>query len=144
MLALVMGFTAEAKPSINDVQGCQAVLDFVDTRLATVKKYDEADVKIARNALSAYNTFLQSEHIEPGLLAFTGGDKAKAEGFQTQIDAYKSGLVQAMDKRYAEPRIYTDQAVAIDGCYSKAPMDDASTPMMKEALETLVKLARQS
>lgn len=134
---------AFAKPSVNEVQTCQAQLDFVDAKLVSIKKYDAADVKTVRSGLKTYNAFLQSKHINPGLLEFTGGDKAKADDFQTQIDAYKKTVVAALDKRYPQPRVFADHAVAIDGCYTKAPMDAAGTAMMTEALQTLLALAQQ-
>lgn len=143
MAASLFCFPAAAKPSLNDIQGCQAVLDFVDARVGAVSKYDEKDVKIIQSALRDYNKFLQDEHIAPGLLAFTGGDENKAKAFQTQIDAYKLTIVQGLEQRHPQPRIFTDQAVTINGCYSKAPMSADKTPVMKEALETMVKLAKQ-
>ena len=139
-----MAMTAEAKASVNDVQLCQAQLEFIDSKLASIKKYNSADVKKIRKAMSEYNTFLQAEHIKPGLLAYTGGDKAKADMFQAQIDTFKSNQVTAMHKRYHQDQIFGDQALSVNECYKKAPMSSDKTPMMKDALETMVKLAQQN
>lgn len=138
-----IAITAEAKASVNDVQVCQAQLEFIDSKLASIKKYDKADVKKIRNAMSEYNEFLQTEHIKPGLLAYTGGDQAKADAFQKQIDAFKSNQITAMHKRYPQDRIFSDQAVGVNECYKKAPMGNDKTPMMKDALETMIKLAQK-
>lgn len=135
---------AFAKPSINDVQTCQAQLDFVDAKLASISKYDKTKVKTVRSGLQAYNAFLQSEHITPGLSAYTGGDAAKNKDFQDQIDAYKATVVAGLNKRYPQPRVFMDHAVAINNCYSSAPMDAAGTAMMTEALQTFVELAKEN
>ena len=139
--ALVASGTAHAKPSINDVQTCQAHLDFVDAKLASVKKYDKAQVKTVRKGLKSYNDFLQSEHVTPGLMALYGGDKAKVKSTQVQIDAYKKNVVAGLDKRYPQPRVFMDHAISIDACYTKAPMDASGTAVMTEALQTLVALS---
>jgi len=142
-LCLISVSSAFAKPSVNDVQQCQAVIDFTIERVESVKAYDKADVKTVTTGLKQYNAFLQSEHIDPGLLEFTKGDTAAAKDFQKQIDAYKVQIVAAFKARHPQARIFTDQAVAINNCYSKAPMGDDKTDMMKSSLETIIKLAKQ-
>lgn len=142
-LGIFAASSALAKPSVNDVQQCQAVLDFTVERINSVKKYTKADQKTVTSALNTYNAFLQSEHVDPGLLEFTKGDKAAAKEYQTQIDAYKKTLISALKSRHPQAQIFTDQAVAINNCYTAAPMGDDKTPMMKTALETIIKLAKQ-
>lgn len=142
LLALPVTASAQ-KPSLNVVQECQAVLDFTYARVGQVKRYDKKDVKTVQKGVKAYNDFLQSEHITPGLLGLTGGDKKAAKGYQNQIGTYKAQVVLALSNKHMHNRIFTDQAIAIDNCYSKVPMDEKHMPMMKETLETIVKLARQ-
>ena len=132
-----------AKPSINDAQQCQAVIDFTIARIGGVDKYDAEKVATITAGLTQYEAFLQSDHIDPGLLAFTGNDAAKAAEFQTQIDAYKAQIVTALNAKHPQPRIFTDQAVAIDNCYTAAPMDAAGTEVMTTTLQTLLALAMQ-
>ncbi|WP_427453388.1 hypothetical protein [Litorimonas sp. WD9-15] len=142
LLALPVAAAAQ-KPSLNVVQQCQAVLDFTSERVGDVKAYDQADVKTVQKGLDAYNAFLQAEHIKPGLLEFTGGDQTAAKDYQTQIDAFKEQIVTGLKAKHPQARIFTDQAIAINNCYEQAPMDASQTPMMKNALETIIKLARQ-
>lgn len=142
-LALWVSAGAHAKPSVNDVQQCQAVIDFTIERVSSVKKYDKVDVDVVVSGLKTYEAFLQSEHVDPGLLVFTNGDKAAAKDFQTQIDTFKGQMVTGLKARHPQAQIFTDQAVAINNCYSAAPMGADKTEMMKTALETIIKLAKQ-
>ncbi len=144
-IALVLGMTtsAQAKPSVNDIQQCQAVVDFTIERVKSVKKYSKGDVKAIVNPLKTYETFLQSDHVDPGLLVFTKGDKAAAKDLQTQINTYKGQVVAGLKARHPQERIFTDQAIAINNCYTAAPMGADKTEVMKTALETIIKLAQQ-
>ena len=105
---------AQAKISVNDAQACQAVLDFTIERVESVVKYDKADVAVVTKGLRAYEAFLQSNHVTPGLLEITNGDQ-----------------------------IFTDQAVSINNCYTNAPMGEESLQMMTDAVQGIVGLARQ-
>ena len=105
---------AQAKISVNDAQACQAVLDFTIERVESVVKYDKADVAVVTKGLRAYEAFLQSNHVTPGLLEITNGDQ-----------------------------IFTDQAVSINNCYTNAPMGEESLQMMTDAVQGIVELARQ-
>jgi len=129
--------------NVNQAQECQAVLDFTIERVESVKKYDTADVKTVTKGLRAYNAFLQSEHVTPGLLEFTQGDKAAAADFQKQIDVYKAKIVQSLKAKHPQERIFTDQAVAINNCYNSAPMGDDKLKMMTDSVQGLVALAKQ-
>lgn len=135
--------TAYAKMSMNDAQGCQAVLDFTIERLEFVEKYNKADVKMVTTALREYENFLQTNHVTPGLAEFTKGDTAAAKEFQPQIDAYKGKVVQGLKVRHPQERIFTDQAVAISNCYTAAPMDAAKLEYMTTAVKMIVTFAKQ-
>jgi len=143
--ACAFAFTAsaEAKPSVNDIQQCQAVIEFTIERVKSVSKYDETDVKTVTSGLQSYNAFLQERHMNPGLLDFTKGDKAAAKNFQKQIDVYKAQVITALKAKHPQERIFSDQAVAINNCYSAAPMSDDKTEMMRSSLQTIIKLAKQ-
>lgn len=142
LVAIPLSATAQ-KPSVNVVQECQAVLDFTIERVAAVKSYDKADVKLIRGGLTAYNNFLQSDHVTPGLLEFTSGDAKAAKGYQVQIDTYKAQIVKGLKAKHPQNKIFTDQAVAINNCYQLAPMGADKTEKMKTLLETIIKLAQQ-
>ncbi len=139
----VSSLNAQAKMSVNQAQECQAILDFTIERVESVKKYDTADVKTVTKGLRAYEAFLQTEHVTPGLLTFTNGDKAAAAEYQKQIDAYKAKIVQGLKAKHPQERIFTDQAVTINNCYSSAPMGDEKLQMMTDAVQGIVALAKQ-
>ena len=143
LLVLAMSSVAQAKMSVNKAQECQAVLDFTIERVESVAKYDAAKVKTVTKGLRAYEAFLQSEHVEPGLLEFTGGDKKAAAEYQKQIDAYKAQLVTGLKAKHPQERIFTDQAVAINNCYTAAPMGDDKLKMMTDSVQGIVALAQQ-
>jgi len=119
------------------------MLDFTIERVESVKKYNKVDVKIVTKGLRAYNAFLQTEHVTPGLLAFTNGDKTAATDYQKQIDAYKAKIVQGLKAKHPQERIFTDQAVTINNCYTAAPMGDGKLQMMTDAVQGIVALAKQ-
>lgn len=135
--------SAHAKMSVNKAQECQAVLDFTIERVESVKKYDKADVKTVTKGLRAYEAFLQSDHVDPGLLKFTGGDKKAAKDYQKQINTYKAQLVAGLKAKHPQERIFTDQAVAINNCYTAAPMSQDKLQMMTDSVQGLVALAKQ-
>ena len=128
---------------INDMQGCQAVLKFVDMKLADApKSYAPEDVKLVRKGLKTYDTYIQKEIVTPGLLQFNGGDKAKARTMQDQVDTYKSQLVAGFEKRYPQAGLKTDHAISVNECAKKAVPEGADLEALKKAVETMVKLAQ--
>ena len=139
----VAPMAAQANMSVNDAQACQAVLDFTIERVESVGKYDKADVAVVTKGLRTYEAFLQSDHVAPGLLEITNGDHKAADNFQTQIDDYKAQLVEALKAKHPQDRIFTDQAVSINNCYTNAPMGEESLQMMTDAVQGIVELARQ-
>lgn len=129
--------------SVNQAQECQTVLDFTIERVESVGKYDDALVKTITKGLRAYEAFLQSDHVDPGLLEFTGGDEKAAATYQTQINTYKAQVVSGLKAKYPQERIFTDQAVAINNCYTAAPMGDNKLQMMTDSVQGIVTLAKQ-
>ena len=58
---------------INDMQSCQRLIDFINSKLDSAPtNYDDADVKIIRSGLNAYNNYIQQEIVSLGLLKFNG------------------------------------------------------------------------
>lgn len=141
--AMLAAPIAAAKPSINDMQGCQAAIDFLDYKMKNApKKYPKADVKTVREGLSAYSDHLQNTVITPGLLEYNGGDAKKAKAMQGQVDDYKATVTAAYKKRYPQDRVFMDHAVIIDGCAQKAMPKGALLEKLKAAVQSLAKLAR--
>lgn len=142
-MTLTFSGTALSAPSINDMQSCQGLLDFVDQKLASAPaKYPADQVTAIRTGLSDYNHYIQTDIVSPGLLAFNGGDTAKAAAMQTQVDAYKATIVNGLTARYPANRLYTDQAIAINNCAKKAVPSGQALDNLKVALNTMVALAK--
>jgi len=140
---LMLSQSALANRLVNDMQGCQGYMDFIDAKLAKAPaKYSEADVKNVLKGLDAYDSFIQTTIVTPGLLKFTGGDKAKADALQQQVNEYKKNLVTNLHKRYPQPRLFMDHAVSINDCAKKAVPTGQALEDLKLALNTIVKLAQ--
>ncbi|KXJ53200.1 hypothetical protein [Neptuniibacter pectenicola] len=144
-LTLSLAMPATAAPSVNDMQQCQGIIDFVEYKLDNApEKYPQADIKAVRVGLEGYDNFIQQEIVSPGLLKFNGGDATKAEAMQQQVDAYKLTIVNNFKKRYKDTRFYTDFAVAINECGKKSVPSGQALEDLKVALNTLVKLAKMN
>lgn len=128
---------------INEMQGCQGLLQFVDSKLkAAPAKYSAKDVASVRKGLQQYNAFIQKEVVTPSLLQYNGGDKAKADLMQKQVNAYKDTVIKSYQSRYPQPRLFTDQAMAINNCTKKIVPKGQALEDLKVALQTMVKLAQ--
>ncbi len=135
---------ATAKPNINDMQGCQGIIDFVDGKLNPAPaKYNATDVKKIRHGLKIYNDFIQRTIVTPGLLQFNKGNAAKANAMQKQVDVYKAQIVRNYKKRYPQPRLFGDFAISINDCAKQAVPKGANLNALKTALETIIKLGKQ-
>lgn len=135
--------TALAAPSINDMQGCQALLNFVDGKLDPAPaKYNAADVKIVRTGFAAYDAYIQKEIVTPGLLKFNGGDQAKADAMQVQVDTYKAAVVNSYNKQYPQDRLFMDHAIAVNNCAKQAVPAGSDLQALKDALNKMVVLAK--
>ncbi|WP_017932061.1 hypothetical protein [Robiginitomaculum antarcticum] len=138
---IVLAPATSARANINDMQGCQAMIMFVDGKLDTVKG-KKAQVKAVRKGLNAYDRFIQNTVISPGLLEFNSGDKGKASVMQGQVDAYKSGLVAQLNKRYPQGGMFTDYAASLNNCAKKAVPSGGALEDLQAALETITALAQ--
>lgn len=142
-IASPVTIVANAAPSINDMQGCQALLEFLDDKLSSApSKYTSANVKTVRKGLSIYNAYIQKEIVTPGLIKFNGGDKSKAKAMQVQVDAYKKTVVQSYEARFPQNRLFMDHAIAVNGCAKQAVPAGNDLQALKDALNTMVELAK--
>ncbi|MEE9309707.1 MAG: hypothetical protein V3U64_01680 [Cocleimonas sp.] len=145
-IAIIISSTqvATAKPNINDMQGCQGIIDFVDGKLNPAPaKYNAADVKKIRHGLKIYNDFIQRTIVTPGLLQFNKGNAAKANAMQKQVNAYKAQVVRSYKKRYPQPRLFGDFAISLNNCAKQAVPKGANLSALKTALQTIIKLGKQ-
>jgi len=128
---------------INDMQSCQGTLNAIDRLLEeTTIDYPADDVKVIREGFKQYNNYIQQEIITPGLLKFSHGDVNKAAEMQTQVDSYKSNIVNAFKKRYHENRLYMDHAVLINECTKKSVPSGESLNRLIAAFKMLEKLTQ--
>jgi hypothetical protein len=139
-----LSISAHAKPSINDMQGCQAVIDFMDAKLADAPaKYDASNVKTARKGLKIYNSYIQNDIVSPGLLEFNGGDVAKAKAMQDQVDTYKASLTAALNSKFPQQRIFMDHVVTLNNCAKKAVPSGADLDALKASMNAMVIMAKK-
>ncbi len=132
-----------ATPSINDMQSCQGLLDFIDSRLDSVaSQYEAADVKSVKAGLKGYNQYIQREIVSPGLLKFNGGDANKSAQMQKQIDNYKASVVVNFKKRYSENKLFADQVVALNDCTKKSVPSGQELEGLKQAFATMMKMTK--
>ena len=142
ILITALSFSTLSANLINDMQGCQALIEHVDSLLDDAPKtYPKSDVKNVRKGLAVYNDYIQDEIVTPGLLKFNAGDKDKAKDMQDQVDAYKATVVNAYDGKY-KGKLYTDHAIAINECAKKAVPAGDSLEALKIALTTMLALAK--
>lgn len=147
LVPVLLGATqfACASPSINDMQGCQAVIDFVEQRMAATQSvYSSEDVETVLKGVQAYDEYIQNDIITPGLLKYANGDKAKAKGLQEQVDAYKKGLVANLDKKFAGDRLYSDTAISLNKCAQISVPSGAALEALKASLFKIIELSKSS
>ncbi|MEO9654071.1 hypothetical protein [Marinomonas sp.] len=142
---LMLSFDVLSTPSLNEMQECQAAIDFVvDTTDKLEALYSTTELQVVREGLVSYEDFIQQEIITPGLLAYSQNDVKKVEDLQQQIDEYKRSITLRLTKHYGQERLFTDYAVMINGCAQKAlPSSTEDIALLKNALETIIRLAQQ-
>lgn len=132
-----------ASPSINDMQGCQAVIDFVEQKMAdTHSVYRSEDIDIVLKGVQAYNNYIQNDIVTPGLLKYAEGNTAKAEGLQQQVDIYKKGLVANLDKKFTGNRIYSDVAISLNNCAKMSVPSGSALEDLKASLLKIIELSK--
>ena len=69
---------AIAAPLVNQMQGCQGILDFVNVKVSQASDlYSKNDVSVIKKGLDAYNSYIQNEIITPSIAATVANDKNK-------------------------------------------------------------------
>jgi len=136
---------AIAKPSLNEMQTCQGLLEFITQMLTpTPAHYTPADIETVRQGLMAYNDYIQTEIITPGLLHYSEGDVDKANALQPQIDVFKESVIVALKNRYPGSHLVTDQVVAVNNCTKMAVPAGDKLAQLKDALTTMLALTTKS
>lgn len=124
-----------AQPSINKMQECQAFLNFMDKKIShsSIENNDKV-----RQGLKTYNNYIQKEIITPLLKRFNAGNLEKSVAMQTQINAFKSSLVESYQKRYPQKRLLTDYAVMLNNCTKLAVPSGNELEQLKYSLNAIV------
>lgn len=131
-------FTSPANTLLNDMQGCQALLSFVEQKLTDSTAYNQQEVDTVIGGLQAYNDYIQQTVVGPGLLQFSQNDPAKAAALQQQVDSYKSQLMQQLQAKYAARGIVMDNVIALNNCSVKSMPEGQVLEQLKQALMLLV------
>jgi len=118
--------TSAAQPSINDMQTCQGLINFVTLKLESLPaKYDKGNVEVVQKGLSAYNKYIQNTFVSPGLLKFSKGNKNQAKALQQQVDAYKEKVVKNYQNQYPYNKLSKGFVESLNECSRKAvPVGD--------------------
>ena len=142
-LACCFSQSALSKASINDMQTCQGLLDFLEIKLDDAPSHYPADkvTKISKG-LNQYNNYIQEEIVSPGLLEFNGGNASKADAMQLQVDAYKATIVKSFIARNKTSSLTTDYAISVNNCAKKAVPSGEALESLKYAINTLIELAQ--
>ena len=144
ILSVFLGFISQSSFAalINEMQTCQGQIMFIGTKLdAAAEKYPADEVKKVRQGLEGYDQYIQTKIVSPGLLKFVGGDQAKADEMQTQVDAYKKNIVARLQKRYPQPHLFADHAMSLNECAKQAVPAGQALKDLKVALHTMLELA---
>ena len=93
-----------ANASINELNSCVALVDFVDAKLDNFASHHAVeDMAVVHSGLSAYKDFLQNDVITPKLLSMYGGNEAQAKLMQKLLIAkerlFLSILVSVTQKK---------------------------------------------
>jgi len=147
MLSLSTAATAAQNTLINDMQGCQAYITFINDKVdSTSKKYPADELAKIKSALTIYNNYIQTEVITPGLLQLTSNNAEKAAQYQQQIDSSNDQIVKSLHANYPKDQFFIDFAISInDGCVKKSVPAKGSDDYqsLETALKLIIKLARQ-
>lgn len=144
LLTLFSFQTSAAQPSINEMQTCQGLLNFVSLKLENLPStYEEDDLAIIEKGLSAYDKYIQNVFVSPGLLKFSGGNKSKASTLQKQVDTYKNSIVKSYQNQYPYNKLSMDFAQFINKCTKKAMPKGNDLAILKASLFKMVELANK-
>ena len=103
-----------AGPSINEINSCLALVDFVDIKLdESSDQYDAGDMVRIHKGLFAYREFLQHDIITPKLLSMYGGNADRAKLMQRLFERQRKSFFRHLDERYTQKKLLTDYASVI-------------------------------
>lgn len=144
LITLLSFQVSAARPSINDMQTCQGLIDFVSLKLKNLpSKYNEEDVKTVQKGLSAYNKYIQNTFVSPSLLKFSQGNKDKAEALQKQVNTYKAKVVKSYENQYPYNKISDGFVKSLNECTQKAVPTGNDLNALKTSFVKMLELIKK-
>lgn len=133
-----------ANPSINELNSCLALVEFVDIKLDNfADHYAAEDMVIVHSGLSAYKNHLQNDVIPPKLLSMYGGNESQAKLMQRLFDRQKETFFKHLSERYSEKKLFTEYAAAINDCTENTRIRPEVAKPLNTALDKMIVMARQ-
>lgn len=131
--------TFAAARLLNDMQGCQSVLDFVVEKIDAKPPHATAEELAAmKSALVDYRQAIQRQVVEPGLMAAASGDEAQAQEWQEKVDEYLAARVANYHKRFPQPKLFGDFALLINDCAQKWLPKGVDVDPLRNALMSIM------
>ncbi|WP_409418880.1 hypothetical protein ACJ3XJ_16625 [Marinomonas sp. RS-M-Aa-14] len=145
LVLLCFPLFAASKASINELNSCRALVDFVDVKLDEFAGYyTKEDMALVHKGLLAYSEFLQNDVITPMLLNMYGGNADQAKLMQNLFDRQQVTFFRHLNERYSKRKLFTEYAAAINDCTAKARVRADVAKALNTSLNVMIKLARQS
>ncbi|XQW84509.1 hypothetical protein ACOYR1_15415 [Thalassotalea piscium] len=143
IISLLNSQSALAQASINDMQTCQGLIDFLKIRLKESNDtYSTTDINTVIKGLDTYNNYIQDTIVSPGLITFYQGDKNKAIAAQQKVDLYKQSIVQKYQQRFPQKQLYMDFAVSLNNCTQKTVPAGQDLADLKTSFTKLLELLK--
>ncbi|MGO2354204.1 MAG: hypothetical protein ACTH58_05655 [Marinomonas foliarum] len=133
-----------ANPSINELNSCVALVEFVDSKLDDyAKNYAEEDIRAVHTGLSSYRDYLQEEVITPRILNMYGGNAGQAKLMQTLFDRQKNTFASHLNERYSEKKLFTEYAAAINDCTAYTRIKPEVVKKLNLAITAMIRMQNQ-
>lgn len=142
LLSASLSWSAKA-PSINELNSCLALVDFVDIKLDEfADHYSANDMFVVHKGLAAYSQFLQQEVITPKLVGMYGGNHTQAKLMQKLFDRQRKSFLQSLNDRYSEQKLLTEYAASINDCRAKTRIKADTAKALDRAITAMIRMAR--
>lgn len=147
--AFILGFICSpmiiaAGPSINEMNSCVALVDFVDTKLDEfADQYPADEITLVHKGLSGYSDYLKEDVISPKVLQMYGGNATQAALMHRLFDKQKATFFKHLNERYTKKKLFTEYAAAINDCSAKTRLSAGTAKDLNVALDLMIRHARQ-
>ena len=125
-----------ASTSLNEMHSCLALVNFVDSKIATAA-YEENDKSAIKKGLLDYSQYLDKDVINPKLLQMYGGNQAQATLMKRLFVRQQVKFTEYLNDRYAERKLKSDYAVAIRKCSVKTRTEGDVAHSLIQAIDIM-------